>query len=180
MVRSSLHQTTKAEPRVWLTHLAQHLQAYVSMQNPRDNTVFVVVLSSDPIREGDRYSWIDVVEQDRRYFHPYGNHWPLLPPNYIGFRYGGRFRSVHRIVSYEVVSNLRDVDARWPDSDGREHMVYRLGPPMRPPLEISNGSIYRAAHAWCAIDTLLSGEFQTISDARDETSRRLAEPETTP
>lgn len=178
MVRTSLRQTTKAEHRVWLTHLAQHLQAYVSMQNPRDNMVFVVVLSSEAIRDGETYSWVDVVEQDRRYFHPYGNHWPLIPPNYIGFRYGGKFRSLHRIVSHEVVGNLRDVDVRWPELDGREHMVYRLGPPMRPPIEITNGTIYRAAHAWCAIDTLLSGEFSTISEARDETNCRLIDTDT--
>ena len=161
------------EERVWLSHLDKHLERYVAMQNPRDNSVFVVVLSQDPIREGSGYTWVDVVERDGRYFHPYGNHWPLLPPNYIGFRYGGQMRSVHRIEEFEVVADLTTVDSRWPSSE-REHMVYRLGPAMRPPNRMSNGSIYRAAHAWCAIDTLLSGAFETISDARDETNRRLA------
>ena len=35
--------------------------------------------------------------------------------------------------------------------------------------------VRRAGRVSCAIDTLLSGAFDTISDARDETQRRLAE-----
>lgn len=172
LARIALRQATKPELRIWLSHLDRHLGAFVSMQNPQDNQVLVVVLSADPIRATDTYTWIDVVERDRRYFHPYGKHWPTLPPNYIGFRYGGQLRSVHHIEHYEVVDRLTDVDPRWPDSDGA-HMVYRLGPPMTPATTVANGAIYRAAHAWCAIDTLLSGAFLTLSDARDETNRRL-------
>jgi hypothetical protein len=36
--------------------VAQHLEDYVSMQNPRDNMVYVVSLSIQPINEGAAYS----------------------------------------------------------------------------------------------------------------------------
>lgn len=44
---------------------------------------------------------------------------------------------------------------------------------MRPARDMRTGNIFRNGWAWCAIDTLLSGAFNTISDARDETARRL-------
>jgi hypothetical protein len=45
---------------------------------------------------------------------------------------------------------------------------------MRPPKEIRAGKVFRSARVSCAIDTLLSGDYKTLSDARDETKRRLA------
>lgn len=178
LVRAAFNQTVNFEQRLWLRALDKHLGAYVSMQNPRDNLVLVVVLSAEPIRDSSPYNWIDVVEKDGRYFHPYGNRWPLLPPNYIGFRHGGRLRSVHHIDGHEIVGDLATIDARWPTTEG-EHFLYQLGPPMRPPIEVTNGRIHAQGHVRCAIDTLLSGAFSTISDARDETNRRLADAEFT-
>jgi hypothetical protein len=55
-----------------------------------------------------------------------------------------------------------------------DHFAYRLGPPMRPPGDVKTGKIFKNGRVWCAIDTLLSGAFATITDARDETQRRLA------
>jgi hypothetical protein len=46
---------------------------------------------------------------------------------------------------------------------------------MLPAREIRTGNIFRNGRVWCAIDTLLSGAFDTIGAARDETQRRLTE-----
>lgn len=49
------------------------------------------------------------------------------------------------------------------------------GPPMLPAREMRTGNLFMNQRVKCAIDTLLSGAFDTIRDARDETDRRLAE-----
>ena len=172
LVVDAQRSASSFEERLWLRHLSLHLEDYMSMQNPRDNMVYVVSLSADPIVAGANYSWIDVVEQDGRYFHPVGNSWPVLPPNYIGFRYRGVLQSVHHIDAHEVVANLAERNPMWPVTD-TDHFVYTLGPAMRPAHPIRTGKIYRNGRLWCAIDTLISGACKTISDARDQTARRL-------
>jgi hypothetical protein len=112
------------------------------------------------------------VEKDHCYFHPVGNHWPVQPPNYVGFRYHGKLQTVHHISSFSVVHNLASCNTLWPKTE-TNHFVYRLGPPMRSPKEMRGGMVFRSARVSCAIDTLLSGEYKTLSDARDETKRRL-------
>lgn len=158
--------------KLWLRHLSRHLEDYVSMQNPRDNQVFVVSLSTKPINDGDDYTWIDVIEKEKRYFHPVGNQWPKVPPNYIGFRYYGELQSVHHIDDYEIVGDLSEVNTSWPETYD-DQFVYTLGPAMKPADQIKTGKIFGNGRVWCSIDTLLSGVCNTISDARDETSRRL-------
>lgn len=164
--------TSKAEKQL-LRDLSMHLQEYAVMQNPKDNMVYVVSLSSRSITDKSPYTWIDVVGKDGRYFHPIASTWPVVPPNYLGFRYYGRLQSVHHVDSYEVVANLSSVNRFWPTTSDHDHYVYRLGPAMLPATEIRNGKIYPMGRYWCAIDTLLSGAFKTVSDARDETNRRL-------
>jgi len=163
------------EEKLWLRHLIQHLQEFVSVERQTSNKVFVVSLGWQPMIEGQTHTWIDVVEKDGCYFHPVGGNWPVEPPNYIGFRYHGMLQSVHHIDAFEVVEDLSTVNPLWVQTES-DHFVYRLGPPMQPPKEVRTGKIFRSGRVWCAIDTLLSGAFSTISDARDETQRRLAEP----
>ena len=161
------------EEMLWLRQLIQHLQEFVSMERKSDNRVFVVSLGSRAMIPGQAYSWIDVVLKDKCYFHPVGNTWPVEPPNYVGFRYDSRLQSVHHIDSFEIVDNLAACNPLWPPTTV-DHFVYSLGPAMKPGRLLTTGNgIRRAARVWCAIDTLLSGEFNTISDARDETRRRL-------
>ena len=157
--------------RLWLRHLVEHLQGQIAMDRLTDNNVFVVSLSSNPLVEGKPHTWIDVVEQDGYYFHRYGHHWPVQPPNYIGFRYGGKLQSVHHIDSFTVVRNLAAINSNWHQTE-HDSFLYELGPAMKPQREIRNGKVMRNARVWCAIDTLLSGAFDTISGARDETQRR--------
>jgi hypothetical protein len=163
------------EEKLWLRQWIQHLQEFVTMERQTDNNVYVVTLGLQPMVDGGTHTWIDVVEKDNCYFHPVGNNWPVQPPNYIGFRYHGRLQSVHHIKSFEVVEDLSNYNQQWIKTDF-DHFVYRLGPPMRPSREVRTGNIYKNGRVRCAVDTLLSGEFDTISDARDETQRRLADP----
>lgn len=173
--RKALASTSSFEERLWLRQLDQHLQEFVSMDRVTSNDVFVVSLSTQPINDGREYTWIDIVEKDHSYFHPVGNTWPVEPPNYIGFRYHGKLQSVHHIGEFQIVDNVSKVSRNWCKTDG-DHFVYRLGPAMLPVKEVRTGhKIFRNMRVWCAIDTLLSGEFPTIGDARDETQRRLSE-----
>lgn len=170
LVLRAYDRAKSREEKFWLREFKSHLMRYVSMRNPQDNLVFVVSLSQDLIKKG--YTWIDVVEKDKCYFHPVGNRWPFEPPNYIAFRYYGQLQSVHYIKRYDVVTDLSSVNENWPKTDS-DNFLYTLGPAMEPPVIVKNGSIWPSGRYWCAIDTLLSGACKTISDARDETKRRL-------
>lgn len=165
-------EASSFEEKLWLRQLVQHLQEFVAMDRLTDNTVFVVSLGLQPMVEGKSHTWVDVVEKDGCYFHPLSNGWPVQPPNYIGFRYHGKLQTVHHIESFEIVEDLSKVNPRWV-KESSDHFVYRLGPPMRPPSEMRTGNIFKNGRVYCAIDTLLSGAFKTISEARDETKRRL-------
>lgn len=171
LVVRAISQTSRQEEKIWLRELENHLKGYATMQDPNDNSVFVVSLSRAEIKPGTGYTWVNVVE-DGYYFHPVGNRWPVIPPNYIGIRYEGKLQSVHHVESYDVRGNLEEVDSRWPHTDS-DHFVYKLGPAMKPAKPVQNGTIWPNGRYWCAIDTLLSGAFDTISAARDETRRRL-------
>lgn len=164
---------TRFEERLWLRQLIQHLEEFVSMERKSDNRVLVVSLGLKPMVLGQKYSWVDVVVKDNCYFHQIGKPFPTEPPNYIAFRYDGHLQSVHHIDSFVIVGNPAAHNRLWV-SDARDHFVYRLGPAMKPARRMKAGKgVPRNTHALCAIDTLLSGEFDTITEARDETTRRL-------
>lgn len=167
---------TSPSERLWLDQLIQHMEVYAAMSRVSSNLVYVVSLGSKPMRKGGDRTWIDVVEQDGRYFHPIGKHWLKEPPNYIGFRYAGRVQSVHRVTGFQIVQNVADIDPTWCDTVG-PHFLYTLGPAMRPGAELRAGGpkdkIKRSARVWCAIDTLLDGQYKQLHQARDETSRRI-------
>ena len=162
------------EEKLWLRQLTEHLREFTSMERATDNSVFVVVLGSRPMVPGQSHTWIDVVEKDKSYFHPVGNRWPVQPVNYIGFRYRGRLQSVHHVDSFEVVEDVSACNSKWL-STSTDHFVYQLGPAMRPTSEMKTGNLFMNQRVRCAIDTLLSGAFQTIEEARDETHRRNEE-----
>jgi hypothetical protein len=158
----------------WLAEFSIHLGNYVNAPRTTDNTVYVVSLSRNRIKSANPYTWIDAVN-DGHYFHPVGNNWPKEPPNYIGFRYGGRLQAVHHVADWQVVSDLSKIDARWPAAKGRQgqEFVYTLGPALLPATELRSGNIY-AMRAYVAIDLLLSGQCGTLLEAIKETKRRLA------
>jgi hypothetical protein len=180
LAKSALESTINFEERLWLRELIKHLGEYAAMDRVRDNLVYVVSLGSAPMRNDGKHTWIDVVEKDGSYFHPVGNHWPSHPPNYVAFRYHGKVQSVHRIESYDILSDVATRNPLWCNTD-TDHFVYKLGPAMRPPKELAaatkEDSIKRSLRVWCAIDTLLSGTFNTLGEARDATKKRLADAE---
>jgi hypothetical protein len=172
IARAAHALASKFEEKMWLRHLVEHLKEFVAMERITDNNVFVVAISRDAITPGDPYTWIEVVERELRYFHPIGSGWPNQPPNYVGFRYGGKLQAVHHVESFEVVGDLSKMNRHWPKTV-KDNFVYKLGPAMRPPTEVRTGNIFKNGRVYCAIDTLLSGAFPTISAARDETKRRI-------
>lgn len=180
LAKAARSDASGLEEILWLRELIDHLEDYAAMNRTRDNMVYVVSLGSDAMRDDCDRTWIDVVEQDGSYFHPVGNHWPMQPPNYVAFRYRGQLHSVHRVESFDIVNDVSTVNPTWCSTDV-DHFVYKLGPAMKPakPLRAGgpNDSIKRSARVWCAIDTLLSGQFEQLGQARDETNRRAKEAE---
>lgn len=154
-----------------IRELQVYLRGLVTMQNQNSNEVFVVSLGKDK-PEGCKLTWIDIVKQKERYFHPMGNNWPKEPPNYIAFRYGGKLQSIHHIESYIVSTNMSDEIPEMPDQQWDvPHFLYRLGPAIIPPKEIRTGKIYKNGRVKCYLDTLFT--CSTISDARDLTKKRM-------
>ena len=178
----SLNSGTHADKRL-LRELSSYLEGLMSMQNQRSNMVYVVVLGQDtPVWSS--ISWRKIVTDRNRYFHPFGvGGWPKEPPNYIGFRYGSKLRSIHHIDHYEVVADVTEISAEIPEIDGEKwrsldkntHFLYTLGPPIIPDKEIKTGSIYPNGRVWAMLDLLLTCE--TISEARDLTKMRLKNEE---
>lgn len=175
VAQTALRTAHSFEEKLWLRHFIEHLGGFVAMDRVTDNTVYVVALSKDAMRSDGPQTWIDVVAKDGYYFHPVGAGWPSQPPHYIGFRYHGKLQSIHRIEDYEIMPDVSAKNPLWYRTES-DHFVYRLGKPMRPAQEVRTGNIFMNGKVYCAIDTLLSGEFATISEARDETKRRLASP----
>ena len=162
----------KGHEKLWLEHLSKHLSEYASMRNPFDSRAFIVSLSQERIRPDHPYTWIDVVEQDDAYFHPYGKRWPVISPAYIGFRYNGQLQHVRYVRGRRIVEDLVAINDRWPVGP-RPHCLYALGPPLQPRKPVSSKGLHRGARLWgVAIDLLLSGECATISEANDLTQLR--------
>jgi hypothetical protein len=169
VVRRAAPAVAGSTERRWLRDLDTHLEGYVAAQLASSNIVYVVALSDQEIAPG--YTWIDVVEKDNAYFHPIGRGgWPTSPPNYLGFRYRGELQSVRHVEEAELVPELGERNPRW--GAWSDHMLYRLGPPMRPAMPLRSGMSY-ANRVYCAIDLLLSGACETIKQAQEETARRL-------
>jgi len=170
--RRSKGESSSHQEKAWLSQFGEYLKGVASMQDVQSNWVYVVSLSTSEIRKGSGYTWIDVIERDESYFHPVGSTWPTSPPNYVAFRYHGRLQSIHHVEKYKVCNRLQDEDKRWPTTN-RPHFVYNLGRAIRPPLDISLGNLYSNARVWCLIDTLLTGRYKTLKDARDASAKRV-------
>ena len=173
LVNQAYCSTKSMEEKLWLREFKIYLRGFVSMRNLQDNRVYVVALSKEPIKEDEGYTWIDVVERDNCYFHPIRKGWPVMPPNYIAFRYDGQLQSVHHIESYNVIADLSSCNEFWPESDA-DHFVYQLGPAIKPFDKVKSGRIWNR-RGWCCIDTLLSGACKSVKEAMEETNRRLGD-----
>lgn len=164
---------THAEKRL-LRQFRAYLERVVKMQDQESNLVYVVSLGSGR-PDWSKVSWQDFVNKDRRYYHPVGGSgWPKQPPNYLGFRYGGRLQTIHHVEDWKIVE---DMDAEVPEiSSGRlwsPHFLYKLGKPIRPGKTVKTGRIYRNGRVWAMLDLLLT--CKTIAEARDKTKARRKE-----
>jgi hypothetical protein len=171
------HDATRSPiERVWLAQLAQHLQEYGMTSNVFDSRAYVVSLNRSRIQPADPLTWIDVVVEQGKYFHPVGGSdrsgWPVIPPSYIGFRYLSEFRSVHFIERVDVTDHLQDVDPRWPETNA-PNFVYTLGPAMKPAKPMPLGAIHPSMRNWVALDLLLSGKATDYKDAIDRMRERV-------
>jgi hypothetical protein len=162
-------QGSHAEKRL-LHELVSYLGRVTTMQSIDSNWVYVVSLASGT-PEGWKISWIDIVKEKHRYFHPVGSSgWPKDPPNYVAFRYYGRLQSIHHIEAYEVFSDPHEKFPEIPSKQWDPSYLYRLGAAFAPASEVRTGNIYPSGRVWCMLDTLFT--CKTISEARDKSKKR--------
>ena len=114
-----------------LRELMKYLGGLMTMQTQESNWVFVVSLGTSKPEDCD-LTWIEIVQNNMKYFHPLGgNGWPKEPPNYIAFRYYGQLQSIHHIEDYVVTKKLHDEIPEMPDKvEGYDFFVYKLGGPL--------------------------------------------------
>lgn len=155
-----------------LRQFDEFLGKVLPMQDTDSNEAYVVSLSPETFG-GGKTSFIEVVTNYQKYFHPIAPGWPSNPPNYMAFRWSGRLQSIHHVDDYEVITSWKrffpDIEA----DDNEPRFLYHLGPPILPRHEVRTGSIYRAGRVWAAIDLLLT--CTSISEARERTKKRKAE-----
>lgn len=163
------HAATRSPvDRLWLSQLIEHLKGYGMTSNIFDARAYVVSLNRSRIRPDNPLTWIDVITDQGRYFHPVGGEgrggWPTIPPAYFGFRYHAEFRSVHFVESVITTDHIHEIDPRWPETN-TPNFVYTLGPPMRPAKPMPLGKIHPSMRNWIALDLLLSGVAKDYLDA---------------
>lgn len=157
--------TRRPADKLWLSQLATHLAEYGMTSNVFDARAYVVSISPQRITPKHPLTWVDVIVEQRRYFHPIGgNGWPVVAPSYLGFRYHGAFRSAHFVESVVTIDNLAEIDSRWPETN-TPNFVYTLGPPMQPATPLPLGKIWATMRNWVSLDLLLSGAATDYSEA---------------
>ncbi|MCX6377063.1 MAG: hypothetical protein NTU88_13700 [Armatimonadetes bacterium] len=153
-----------------LDQFSAYLEVILGMETMYDNRVYVVALGAGNPSDGWSLSLIDIVVKRRRYFYPVGGRWPA-PPNYLGFRYGGKLQRIHHVDGYEIFTNPHAVFPEAPNDSWCPHYCFRLGPPIIPDPDVPSGPrVQQNSRVWCMIDTLLTS--RTISDALTETEKR--------
>lgn len=159
--------------KLLLEELKEYLGGIMTMQSKESNWVYVVSLgTSKPT--GCDITWIDIVMNHSRYFHPIGggkSGWPKTPPNYIAFRYYGQLQSIHHIEDYVVTRNMHDEIPEMPDEEwDNDHFIYKLGPAIRPDHKVKTGGLYASGRVWAMLDTLLTAD--SIKEASEISKKR--------
>ena len=133
-----------------LEELIQYLKGVINMRNLHSNTVYVVPISGENIKEHD----------DKRTYHcPVGKRFINYVPNYIGFRYGGKLQYINHVD-----------DVEYYDIGEGVHFLFHLGPDIIPYEKPKTGGKYRGTKCYCDIDLLLT--CSTIAEANRETKKR--------
>lgn len=133
-----------------LDELKEYLKGVVSMQDNHSNTVYVVPLNENSVREHDK---------ERTYHCPVGRRFLKSPENYLGFRFGGKLQYINHVEKYETYSE-----------NGIPMFKFYLGPDIIPSKTIKTGGKYRGTKCYCDIDLLLTCD--TIVEARIKTDER--------
>ncbi len=162
-VKASAH----AEKRL-LAQLRSYFERVVKMQDQESNLVYVVSLGAGR-PSWSKLTWLEIVRDRRRYFHPVGDGWPKAPPNYLAFRHGGRLQSIHHVEEAKVITEVRKEMPELNPGKWKPHFLYRLGPPIVPHREVRSGPI-RNARRWVMLDLLLTSN--TIKEAAALTKER--------
>lgn len=164
-----------AEKRL-LRDLSRYLRGLMTMQNVNvnSNLVYVVALGGEIEETGINFQ--EVVTKHDTYFCPVGGGYPREPPNYLGFRFGGKLQQIRHVEGYRVTDDnyagfeplKGKVD--WPDE---RHWVFQLGPAIVPPKDVRTGALYGSHRGWIAIDLLLTCD--TVAEALEKTNARRDE-----
>jgi hypothetical protein len=162
-----------AERRL-LRELATYLRGVADMRDTESNRVYVVSLGSR-MDEGWPMNNIQIVEEYDRYFFPAsGKRWPKVPPNYLGFRYGGRLRSIRHVDGYVIDTDMSRHFPGVPSREWEPHFVLTLGPPISPDHDVPNGrSIQQSNRVSADIDLLLTAS--SITEAWELSKQRRVE-----
>ena len=163
-------EVSHAEKQV-LQELHTYLATIVNMQKQDSNWVYVVSLGNTEEAPGLTYK--QIVNERRRYYHPYGKDgWPKDPPNYLGFRYEGKLQSIHHVEHSEKFTNFHDYFPECPDKEREERVIYKLGPAIRPSHDVKSGKVVMAQRVRAMLDLLLT--CKTISEAVEKSKKREA------
>ena len=160
-----------------LRDLSRYLRGLMTMQNVNSNLVYVVSLGGEI--EDTGISSRDVVLEHDNYFCPVGGGrggWPKEPPNYLGFRFGGKLQQIRHVEGYRVTG---DDHAGFEPLKGKVHWsceprwLFQLGPAIVPDHPVKSGKLWPSHRGWIAIDLLLTCD--TVAEARDRTDARQRE-----
>jgi hypothetical protein len=160
--------------RMVLDDLGAFLRSVIAMSDTDSNLVYVVSLGHGGPPNGG-VTWRSVVTDRHLYWHKVGGDrsgWPVIPPNYIGFRWEGRLREVRHVEGHQLFRDPHDLIDDIPSEDWGPHVSYSLGPPILPQGAARATGLWPNGRYWAALDLLLLCD--TIAEARDLTSKRRA------
>lgn len=150
MAKDSFKKSNHKGKRI-LEELIKYLEGITSMTNKHSNTVYVVPISGDSIKEHDI---------ERAYHCPVGNGFLKEPENYLGFRYWGKLQYINHVEKVEY----------YKGNDGKLMFKFFLGPDIVPPKTVRTGGKYQGTKFYCDIDLLFTSD--TIIEARKKTEER--------
>ena len=166
MAETCITKTKKYAEKMLLRQLSRYLDKLITRQNPPPKLVYVVSAKGETI---------DLIENRQKYFNSMGMSWSLEPPEYFGFRYGGKLQSIHPIKSRTEINDYQELFNQPSRYQTKKFYLYELGPAINlPQKEIRTNDknknfplIYRAAHRECLLYHLLNSD--SISEACEKT-----------
>ena len=154
-----------------LRQFSGYLDKLITRQNPPSNLVYVVSAKGETI---------DLIEKRQKYFNSMGMSWSLEPPDYFGFRYGGKLQSIHPIKSRTEINDYQELFNKPSRYQTKMFYLYELGAAIplpkkeirtNPPRGTDKAKkfkpIYQAAYRECLLCHLLNSD--SIAEACEKT-----------